>query len=180
MVLPALLGGLMLRRVLVPALILGLLSGCASPQDTSVPERAAPTTGQVTVTSADDRFGTYLVDGDGRALYLFTLDEPGVSNCDDACLVTWPALLTDGEAAAAGEVDATLLGTLQRDDGTVQVTYAGQPLYTFAGDGAAGEVNGQGINDVWFVIAPDGTALKDAVDDMMDDGMSPSSGGYGY
>ncbi len=67
-----------------------------------------------------------------------------------------------------------LLGTLVRSDGSVQVTYGGWPLYFFAGDEAPGDINGQGVNDVWFVVAPDGTMIERAAADPADDpGMGP-------
>jgi predicted lipoprotein with Yx(FWY)xxD motif len=94
-------------------------------------------------------------------LYLFTADSPGVSTCVDGCLAAWPPLLTGGGPVAQGAADAGLLGTLTRDDGTVQVTYGGWPLYFFASDMAAGDVAGQGVNGAWFVVAPDGSAIED-------------------
>ena len=61
----------------------------------------------------------------------------------------------------AGEgVDATLLGTITRDDGTTQVTYNGWPLYYFAGDTAAGDTTGQGMEGVWFLVSPTGEAIQ--------------------
>jgi len=164
----------MLTRILAPLAILALLSGCAAADDAQ--ETAAPAAAAATVATVDGGLGTFLVDGDGRTLYLFTVDEPGVSNCDEACLQAWPPLLTAGAPAAAGSADAALLGTLTRDDGTLQVTYAGWPLYLFAADAAPGDVNGQGVNDVWFVVAPDGMMITGAEGDPA----APASGGYGY
>jgi predicted lipoprotein with Yx(FWY)xxD motif len=176
----------MTRRLLPPLLLLAVLSACATPQDA---RDAAPPAGDrtvsTTVATADGGLGTHLVDGEGRTLYLFTLDGPGVSNCDDDCLASWPPLLTDGAPAATGAADAALLDTLVRVDGTLQLTYAGWPLYRFAADTAAGDINGQGVNGVWFAVAPDGMMIAgeaaDEGEDAMDDGMSPSGGsGYGY
>lgn len=124
--------------------------------------------------ATDGDLGTFLVDAEGRTLYLFTADSPGVSTCEDACLAAWPALATDGAPVAGAGVDAALLGTLTREDGTEQVTYGGWPLYLYAADMAAGDTTGQGVNDVWFVVAPDGTAVEDVAD--ADTGMG---GGYG-
>ncbi len=164
----------MFTRILTPLAILALASGCAGSDD------ATDTTGgaaaAATVGTADGDLGTFLVDGDGRTLYLFTVDEPGVSNCDEACLQAWPPLLTTGDPTAAGSADATLLGTIGRDDGTLQVTYAGWPLYFFAADAAPGDINGQGVNDVWFVVASDGMMVTGAADGPA----APASGGYGY
>ena len=113
-----------------------------------------PADGAIVAVTDDARFGPILTDESGMALYLFTADSPGVSTCVDGCLAAWPPLLTDGEPSVQGAADATLLGTLTRDDGSVQVTYAGWPLYFFAADMAPGDVTGQGVNDVWFVVAP--------------------------
>jgi len=106
-----------------------------------------------------DVYGAYLVDGGGMSLYLFLDDSPGESACYDACASAWPPLLTEGDVIAAEGVDASLLGTTERTDGTVQVTYGGWPLYTFVRDDAAGDVVGQGVNDVWYLVDPSGEGI---------------------
>ena len=95
------------------------------------------------------------------SLYLFTNDtqDSGASTCADDCLAAWPALLSDGDPVAGEGVDAALLGTITRDDGTTQVTYNGWPLYYYAEDTAAGDTNGQGVGDVWFLVTPEGEAV---------------------
>jgi predicted lipoprotein with Yx(FWY)xxD motif len=116
------------------------------------------TTGEgVTVMTAESDLGTILVDGEGRTLYLFTNDSPGVSNCEGGCLAAWPPLL--GEPEAGTGADGALLGTLVRDDGTTQVTYNDWPLYYWAQDAAPGETTGQGVNDVWWVVSPEGEPI---------------------
>lgn len=111
----------------------------------------------VTVGTAETDLGTILVDGDGMTLYLFTNDSPGVSVCEDACLAAWPALL--GEPEAGEGTDEALLGTLERSDGTTQVSYNGWPLYYWAQDSAPGDTTGQGVNDVWWVVSPAGEPI---------------------
>jgi predicted lipoprotein with Yx(FWY)xxD motif len=71
-------------------------------------------------------------------------------------------LIAKGEvkAGGGGDVDASLLGTSARDDGTLQVTYNGHPLYHFAGDQAPGDTNGQGVGGIWFVVSPAGDPIK--------------------
>jgi predicted lipoprotein with Yx(FWY)xxD motif len=151
----------------------------AAPEVPAGPE--APAAGAAVTVTSDAALGTFLTDADGRTLYLFTADRPGVSTCEGGCLEAWPPLLTDGEPVAQGAIDAALLGTLTRADGSVQVTYGGWPLYFFAADAAAGDVAGQGVNDVWFVIAPDGTAIDGTDDDGMGGGGTSEGGsGYGY
>lgn len=121
-----------------------------------------PVTGAATVAVSESAdFGSILVDGEGMSLYLFTKDtqNSGASTCVDDCLAKWPPLLTDGDPVAGEGVDETLLGTITRDDGTTQVTYNGWPLYYNAEDTAAGDTNGQGVGDVWFLVTAAGEAV---------------------
>ena len=104
---------------------------------------------------AQGSLGSFLVDANGMTLYIFLNDEPGKSNCYDACAQNWPPLLTEGAPVAGEGVDAALLGTAERSDGTMQVTYNGWPLYYFVNDAAPGDTNGQGLKDVWYVVSPD-------------------------
>jgi predicted lipoprotein with Yx(FWY)xxD motif len=121
----------------------------------------ATATGDATVTVADSSFGEIVADAEGNTLYVFLPDEGGASTCYDDCEAAWPPLTVDGTPAGDG-VDASLLGTVEREDGTMQVTLDGWPLYYFSGDEAAGDTNGQGLNEVWYVVAPDGTHIMDA------------------
>lgn len=111
-----------------------------------------------TLTTATTSLGTFLVDGSGNTLYLFVPDDQGDSTCYDACAGKWPPLTADVTAGAG--VDATLLGTTTRTDGTIQATYNGWPLYYFAADSQPGDTNGQGINEIWYVISPEGSAVQ--------------------
>ena len=94
-------------------------------------------------------------------LYVFFADTDGTSTCYDDCAASWPAFVAAGEvkAGGGGDIDESLLGTTERDDGTLQVTFNDQPLYYFSGDAAAGDTNGQGIGDVWYVVSPAGDAI---------------------
>lgn len=123
---------------------------------TQVPATTAAAAAQVITVSETD-LGTILVDGAGLTLYLFIPDDRGESVCYDQCATTWPPLT--GDFSAGSGVEDSLLGTAGRTDGPDQVTYGGWPLYYFAGDAAAGETNGQGLNDVWFVVSPSGEAI---------------------
>ena len=107
---------------------------------------------------ADSSLGQILVDGNGMTLYLFTKDSPNTSACTGQCLVNWPPLV--GEPTAGMGVDDSKLGSFQREDGSTQATYNGWPLYYWKDDAAPGDVLGQNVNEVWFVIDADGNAVK--------------------
>jgi len=116
-------------------------------------------TGAATVKTATTNLGAILVDGSGRTLYLFEKDQPNQSACSGACVAAWPVDRSSGAPQAAGGARAALLGTIRRGDGSTQVTYNRHPLYYYAGDSAAGQQNGQGLNAfgaTWFVVAPAG------------------------
>lgn len=115
--------------------------------------------------------GEYLADGEGNTLYVFLPDDAGASTCTDACAATWPPLV--GAAEPTRGVDTFLVGISDRDDSADQVTYNGWPLYLFSGDSAAGDINGQGVGDVWFVIDPAGVVVKGPTD-------APTDDDYGY
>ena len=111
--------------------------------------------GTAVVVSASS-LGDILTDQDGNTLYLFTPDEQGPSVCNGGCAEAWPPLL---DAIAGDGIDASLLGSATRDDGGDQVTYNGWPLYYFASDSAPGDTNGQGANDVWYVLDAAGNGI---------------------
>jgi predicted lipoprotein with Yx(FWY)xxD motif len=92
---------------------------------------------------------------------VFLNDTEGESTtCTGDCADSWPALIVRGELEAGGDVDESLLGTVDHPSGGTQATYAGRPLYYFAGDEQAGDTNGQGLGDVWYVVAPDGEPIQ--------------------
>jgi len=104
-------------------------------------------------------YGKILVDGAGMTLYQFDKDTRGdKSTCYGDCEKAWPPLLTAAGATPTlgAEIDAGLVGTTTRDDGTTMVTYNGWPLYYYYTDAAAGDTTGQGKGDVWWVISPAG------------------------
>ncbi|RIH89394.1 Cytochrome c6 [Calidithermus terrae] len=104
--------------------------------------------------------GSYLTDAQGRSLYLFTNDGKNTSNCYDQCAQNWPPLLVKDKPVAGKGVAASLLGTAQRKDGALQVTYNGWPLYYYARDQKPGDATGQGVGGVWFLVSPYGVAIK--------------------
>ena len=134
--------------------------------------------------------GTVLVNGAGRTLYMFTPEKGGKITCtaSSGCLHAWPEtdLPSGATAATAGSgVKSSLLGTVKGATGQKEVTYNGWPLYTFIGDSAAGQANGQALTNfggTWYVLNSSGTPVTAKVTA----GSSPSSssgssgGGYGY
>lgn len=167
-----------------------LLAACGSPQaapagsiptaipptsvpPTTVPPTSLPPTGTplaVPVTGAgamvamttSATFGPILVDGQGMTLYVFEKDTANTSSCYGQCESNWPPLLTTDAPVAGDGVQASLLGTTGRTDGSMQVTYDGRPLYRYDRDKQPGDMAGQGVGNVWFVIAPDGSVLEQA------------------
>jgi predicted lipoprotein with Yx(FWY)xxD motif len=126
------------------------------------PARPAPAAGGARVATADHGLGTMLVDAQGRTLYLWKADQGSTSTCTGACAQAWPPVTTSGAPHAGHGVKAALLRTSKRSDGTTQVTYAGHPLYRFAGDSGPGQANGQGsdaFGGAWLVVAPGGAAI---------------------
>ena len=101
------------------------------------------------------KFGNILTDGGGRTLYLFAQDLPSgvgkaaVATCTGACAGLWPSF--DAQGGKLEGIDAADVGEITRTDGVKQSTWKGWPLYNFANDGRAGDVNGESIDD-WFVI----------------------------
>jgi len=130
----------------------------------AAPATAAPAatpTGPATVNvEANSKFGSILADDKGMTLYLFTKDSPNTTTCYGKCATAWPALLTNGAPVAGKGADASKLGTIPRTDGTTQVTYNGWPLYYYAKDANPGDVTGQNVGTVWFVVSPTGDAIK--------------------
>lgn len=112
----------------------------------------------------DPELGQHLVNADGMALYLYLPDEAQQATCEGGCSVGRPPLLAEGDVEAADGVDASLLGTVERADGTTQVTYGGWPLYGFRRDRQPGDTTGHTMADGWFLVAPAGEPLRPADD----------------
>jgi predicted lipoprotein with Yx(FWY)xxD motif len=113
-----------------------------------------------TVAVEDSDFGQIVVDADGQTLYVFLVDESTESTCYDDCEANWPPLTVEADPVAGEGVDGSLLGTTEREDGSTQVTLNGHPLYYFAADETADDINGQGVGDVWYVVSPEGEAIQ--------------------
>lgn len=165
-----------------------LAAGCSS--STTASTSTAPSSGgspsgaggAATVKTASSSLGQIVVDGSGRTLYLFTPDTGGKATCTGQCAVIWPPDTTTGTPQASG-LPASMVGTTTRSDHTMQVTFNGHPLYYFSHDSKPGDVNGQKVQGIWFVVSPSGTAVSTAAGTSpapSPAGPSSSSGGGGY
>jgi predicted lipoprotein with Yx(FWY)xxD motif len=124
-----------------------------------------------------------LVNSAGMSLYKFSADSAGMSACAGSCAAAWPPLTVASGTTPKGGSGATgTFGTINRSDGTRQVTYDGHPLYTFSGDSSAGDVNGQNITSdggTWTVVTI-GAASTPATTKAPTTTKPTSGGGYGY
>jgi predicted lipoprotein with Yx(FWY)xxD motif len=122
---------------------------------------AAVTVGLKSISGIEDKA---LVDGKGRALYLWEADTNGMSTCTGACAAAWPPVTVSGTAQAGSGVTQSLLGTVKRADGTEQVTYNHHPLYYFVGDTGPGMAKGQASKAFgadWYVLNAKGSKIDD-------------------
>lgn len=129
--------------------------------DTQEAESAEPRSAGTTIKLGDSQFGRVLFDEGGQAIYLFDKETSDESECYDDCAAEWPPVLTEGEPQAGEGIDAKLLGTTERDDGTTQVTYNGHPLYFYAHEGK-NEVrchNVPGFGGIWLALGADGNRI---------------------
>ena len=112
-------------------------------------------------------FGSILVGAKGRTLYRYTVDRKDVNRCsaNATCNKYWPPLLVKAGAkpTAGAGAKAAKLGTIKAKNGMRQVTYAGWPLYYFAGDTSAGQTKGQGFEKQWYVVNTNGGLVRSAV-----------------
>ena len=143
-----------------------LLTGCGGGGDSAAaPAPASSSAAGVpdpVLTSGESDLGEIAVDAEGRTVYVFDEDDPGSgeSTCTGECAATWPAVVADTDAPTTEGLDGEL-GTIEREDGTLQVTLDGRPLYFFAGDGSPGDVTGQGVDGTWFVVGSDGEKITE-------------------
>ena len=167
----------MIRRLGLLAASAALFAACAGGGGaaTTAPVTAAPPTAAPPATTApaspaaagltlalatNATLGQYVTGANGMALYIFTKDAGTTSACTGQCADNWPPLTVTALAdVTAGTGVTGTLGTITRDDGKLQVTLGGHPLYYFKNDAAAGDVNGQGINNVWYLAGADGNGL---------------------
>jgi predicted lipoprotein with Yx(FWY)xxD motif len=169
-----------LTAIAVLAVAALAVAGCGSSNDSSSGESgggaygsgessattttpAAASGAVVSATGVGD-LGKVIVDSKGFTLYDFHKDKGTTSACYGACAQAWPPLLTEGKPQACEGAMASKLGTTNRKDGTVQVTYAGHPLYTYVGDQKPNEANGNDISQFggqWYALKPSGEEAGD-------------------
>ena len=156
------------KLAIVVAAIAIVTSACGNPDTTVGGDPPAPAITQGPSAApglavAESDVGAIVVDGEGRTLYLFTSDAGGVSTCSGQCAETWPPFTDDLVGEAGPGVDNSLIGTIVRDDGAVQVTYNGHPIYYFKGDRAPGDINGHGFRGEWFAFTGTGVAVEEVI-----------------
>jgi len=141
-----------------------LLTGCTQ---TPVPQPTPTATTTVPATQAPDTvktvgttLGRILADADGMTLYYFANDIPasGASTCYGQCEVAWPIFSVD-TVTVSSPLLASDFSSITRTDGTKQTTYRGWPLYYWQADTKPGDVNGENVNKIWFVVKPDETVM---------------------
>jgi predicted lipoprotein with Yx(FWY)xxD motif len=133
-------------------------SGSGQGNHDAQPATAAHDTAGIKV--GQSSLGPILTDQDGRTLYAFTRDKAGTSTCTDDCIATWPALVSRQAVTVGPGADKALLAQTTRAEGTAQATYGDWPLYYYVGDVGPGDVDGQGVDGVWFVVGADGKLVK--------------------
>jgi predicted lipoprotein with Yx(FWY)xxD motif len=149
----------------VAAAVLGLSACAGAPGSPAAPgpavDPAAATTQVGTVLTANNtpKLGTVVVDGQGYTLYRFDEDtsKPPASNCSGECAQRWPPVLaTPGSPLTVEGVPQDVVGTINRPDGSVQLTLGGWPVYRYSGDTEPGATGGQGVGGSWSAVTPDG------------------------
>ena len=147
-------------------------SGSTNPPATTVPSTGGSSSSAVIQTATVTVKGqseTVLTNAQGLTLYYFTADSATQSACSSSCAQMWPPLLF---ASSGGPTSSTALAgklSIQMDANGSQVEYNGHPLYTFSGDTAPGQTNGEGLFGKWFVATPN----------LPVQGGGSTSGGYG-
>ncbi len=123
--------------------------------------------------AADAELGDVVTDSEGFTLYRFEEDsaQPPESTCVDDCATAWPPVPAD-DAEVSADIDPELLGEVEREDGTTQLTLAGWPVYRYAEDTEPGTTNGHGVNGTWNALAPNGAPAGTAAAEEGDVGLA--------
>jgi predicted lipoprotein with Yx(FWY)xxD motif len=141
----------------------GSASAAAESKTTSAAERPRKHRRTTTLRIRKSQFGRILVDGKGRALYLFTREGSPRSRCYGQCAVAWPPFYARGRLRTGSGLDQDKLGSSRRRDGRRIVTYNGHPLYYYVTDTRPGQVTCHDVVEfggTWLVVNPDGNAVS--------------------
>lgn len=139
-------------------------SSAAGPSSTSgAASTSAPAAATADLKVADSSAGKIVVDGKGMSVYYYTKDvkDSGTSACTGGCLDAWPPVLATADTPTVDGVTGTV-GTIATPDGKKQLTINGMPVYYYAKDLAAGDITGQGVGSVWYLVAPSGEMITTA------------------
>ena len=139
-------------------------TSASAPAESSAPAETSSSpvpAGAAELKTASSAAGQIVVDAKGMSVYFFTKDvkDSGTSACTGACIAAWPPVLTESAAPAVEGVTGTV-GTISTPAGKKQVTINGLPVYYYVKDKAAGDITGQGVGNVWYLVGPDGTMIK--------------------
>jgi predicted lipoprotein with Yx(FWY)xxD motif len=147
--------------IVIGVFALGLagLTACGDDSDTPASGASAASSGAQLATKDVGGLGKVVVDGNERTVYVFDKDSSGKSNCEDDCLAKWPAVAAGEGTPKLDGIDASLVTTVTRSDGSKQLAIGGLPIYLFAQDSKAGEAKGQAVGGVWWVVGADGKKI---------------------
>jgi predicted lipoprotein with Yx(FWY)xxD motif len=145
--------------------VIALVAACSgagnSPAAGTAGASGSGAAGGATVSLATTSLGQVLVGSNGKTLYGFTPDQAGGKpTCNGACATTWPPLAVTGDFTVGTGLDKSKFKLVKRDDGSQQLQVGSFPLYFYAPDLKAGDVNGQGVGGKWFVIGADGQLIQ--------------------
>jgi predicted lipoprotein with Yx(FWY)xxD motif len=162
---------LAVRMALVVALIaaVAVIAGCGSSSSNSSSSGGGSSSGgSGTVSVAKiSGYGSALVTASGKSVYILSTDPAGSSKCAGSCAKTWMPVTVSGSPSAGSGVDSSKLSSFKRSDGTTQVLYDKQALYTYSGQGATSGEGQAADGGVWYLVSPSGAPIKKS-----------SSGGY--
>jgi len=140
-----------------------IIAACSSAGATTPPTTAAGGGGLTLAVGTSPTLGMYVAGKDGMSLYVFTADTGSTSTCTGDCAGTWPPLtVASASDVTAGAGVTGAIGTTARADGSTQVTINGHPVYYYSGDTKAGDTNGQGKFNKWYLVSPGGEAVGGA------------------
>ena len=166
--------GLGLPTIVLAAL---LLAACGGSNGSPTSGGGSPTPSGTALTLRTESvsgIGTVLANDAGLTLYHQTEETGDTIVCTGECASSWPPVLVTGTLPRQTGMIKGTFGTIMRPDGSTQLTINDMPLYTFAGDSASGEANGQGLQGVWFAVTPSGDSTSGK-----SGGSSDGGGGYG-